>query len=142
MATPPPQPDQPPVVTIPVAGPGDANVPQDPIPVGGDKGFGDVILTPPTFLEKWGVVFVSVAGVWILLVCAWLILYYAHQVPAAPVQSAGVPPDTFKAMLDLHKTQLDQFRDSVNFIFDLTVTKTILPVLTLLLGYLFGSKKG
>jgi hypothetical protein len=46
-----------------------------------------------------------------------------------------------KAILDLHKTATDQFRDALNFAFDLMVTKTILPLLTLLLGYLFGSKK-
>jgi hypothetical protein len=33
-----------------------------------------------------------------------------------------------------------QFRDPVGYVFDLTVTKTVLPIVTLLLGYLFGKK--
>jgi hypothetical protein len=45
------------------------------------------------------------------------------------------------AILELHKSATDQFRDSLSFVFDLMVIKTVLPLVTLLLGYLFGSKK-
>jgi hypothetical protein len=86
-------------------------------------------------------VFVSVAGAWILVVCACMLAYYLNHLSVPPPQTAGVTTDDYKTILDLHKSASDQFRDSLSFAFDLMVTKTILPLLTLLLGYLFGSKK-
>jgi hypothetical protein len=38
------------------------NPPQVTIPVSGSAGIGNLTITPPTFLERWGVVFVSVGG--------------------------------------------------------------------------------
>jgi hypothetical protein len=111
------------------------------IPVAGSAGFGELTITPPTFLEKWGVVFVSVGGIWMLAVCVAMLWYYLQHLSPPPAQLPGVAPNDYRAMLELHKTATDQFRDSLSFIFDVMVTKTILPLLTLLLGYLFGSKK-
>jgi hypothetical protein len=111
------------------------------IPVSGTTGIGGLTITPPTFLEKWGVVFVSVGGAWMLGICIAMLWYYLGHLPAPPPQLAGVKPEDYRAILEGHKTATDQFRDSLNFAFDLMVTKTILPLLTLLLGYLFGSKK-
>ena len=70
-----------------------------------------------------------------------MLVYYLRHLAAPPLQPVGMKTDEYKTSLDLHKTASDQFRDSVNFAFDLMVTKTVLPLLTLLLGYLFGSKK-
>ena len=111
------------------------------IPVSGALGIGEFTIAPPTFLEKWGVVFVSVAGVWILAICACMLWFYLNHLSVPPLQASGMKPDEYKTLLDLHKTAGDQFRDSLTFVFDLMVTKTVLPLLTLLLGYLFGSKK-
>jgi hypothetical protein len=111
------------------------------IPVGGAAGIGQLTITPPTFLERWGVVFVSVGGFWMLGVCIAMLWYYLAHLSLPPAQTATNKPEDYKAILEVHKTAIDQFRDSLNFIFDLMVTKTILPLLTLLLGYLFGSKK-
>jgi len=121
--------------------PAAANPPQVTIPVSGTAGIGNLSITPPTFLEKWGVVFVAVGGVWVLGVCVAMLWYYLSHLSFPPQLTAAVKPDDYKAILDLRKTTNDQFRDSVNFAFDTTVTKTVLPLLTLLLGYLFGSKK-
>jgi hypothetical protein len=118
-----------------------SNTPQVPIPVGGSEGIGILTITPPTFLEKWGVVFVSVAGLWMLGVCVAMLWYYLAHLSFPPAPAPSVKPEDYKAILDLHKTATDQFRDALNFAFDLMVTKTILPLITLLLGYLFGSKK-
>jgi hypothetical protein len=118
------------------------NPPQVAIPVSGSAGIGNLTITPPTFLEKWGVVFVSVGGLWMLGVCIAMLWYYLAHLPLPPGQASTTKPEDYKALLDLHKTATDQFRDALNFAFDLMVTKTILPLLTLLLGYLFGSKKG
>ena len=111
------------------------------IPVSGSAGVGSLAVTPPTFLEKWGVVFVSVGGIWMLIIAASMLSFYLHHLAFAPVQFQGVSAAQYKEILDLHKVASDQFRDSMSFIFDLLVTKTVLPLLTLLLGYLFGSKK-
>jgi hypothetical protein len=111
------------------------------IPVSGAAGIGNLSITPPTFLEKWGVVFVSVGGIWMLGVCIAMLWYYLAHLSLPPAQTTTIKPEDYKALLDLHKTATDEFRDSLSFAFDLMVTKTILPLLTLLLGYLFGSKK-
>lgn len=118
-----------------------ANPPQITIPVGDSAGIGGLTIAPPTFLERWGVVFVSVGGVWMLVVCLVMLGYFLAHLSMAPAQPAGMPASDYKAVLDAHKLATDQFRDSVTFVFDLMVTKTVLPILTLLLGYLFGSKK-
>ena len=81
------------------------------------------------------------AGAWILLVCACMLWFYMNHLSVPPPQTSGVKADDYKTILDLHKAAGDQFRDSLSFVFDLMVTKTVLPLLTLLLGYLFGSKK-
>lgn len=111
------------------------------IPVSGTGGIGDLTITPPSFLEKWGVVFVSVGGIWMLGVCIAMLWYYLAHLTPPPAQAAGATAAQYKEILDGHKLAVDQFRDALNFAFDLMVTKTILPLLTLLLGYLFGSKK-
>jgi hypothetical protein len=116
--------------------------PQVAIPVGGDAGIGDLTIAPPTFLEKWGVVFVSVGGIWMLGVCIAMLGYYLGHLPGPPpTQSPAETADQYRQVLDNQKLAVDHFRDSLNFAFDLMVTKTILPLITLLLGYLFGSKK-
>jgi hypothetical protein len=73
-------------------------------------------------------------------VCIALLWFYLAHLSLPPTQTANITPEDYKAILEVHKTATDQFRDSLNFVFDLMVTKTILPLLTLLLGYLFGSK--
>lgn len=128
-------------MAVPPAAP--ANSPQVvTIPVSGSSGIGGLTITPPTFLEKWGVVFVSVGGLWMLGVCIVLLRYYLAHLSVPPSQAPTTKPEEYKAILDLHKTAVDQFRDSLSFAFDLMITKTVLPLLTLLLGYLFGAKKG
>lgn len=124
-----------------MAAPPPAVPPQVTIPVSGSAGIGNLTITPPTFLEKWGVVFVSVGGLWMLSVCVAMLWYYLTHLSLPPALTSTVKPEDYKPILDLYKTATDQFRDSLNFAFDLMVTKTILPLITLLLGYLFGSKK-
>jgi hypothetical protein len=114
-------------------------VPQQSIPVSGVGGVGGLTITPPTFLEVWGVAFVSVGGLWMLGVAACLLTYYLHHLSIPPAQTGSA--ENYKQILELHKAATDQFRESLSFVFDLIVTKTILPLVTLLLGYLFGSKK-
>ena len=121
-----------PTIQIPVGGAGSAVMVPDA---------GSLAVVPPTFLEKWGVVFVSVAGAWMLIIAAALMVYYLTRLAATPAQASGLNAEDYTKLLTLHKTASDQLRESLNFIFELLVTKTVLPLVTLLLGYLFGSKK-
>ena len=83
----------------------------------------------------------AVGGVWVLSVCVAMLWYYLSHLSFPPQLTTTVNTNDYKTILDLRKTSNDQFRDSLNFAFDIMVTKTVLPLLTLLLGYLFGSKK-
>jgi hypothetical protein len=96
---------------------------------------------PPTFLERWGVLFLAWAGGWILLVGLALLAYYLCTVPRVPVIESSATPDQVRDILAAHRQVVEEWRDSVGAIFDLLVTKTVLPIVTLLLGYLFGKTK-
>lgn len=102
-------------------------------------GVGHASVVPPSFLERWGVTFVTFAGGWILVVGSSILVYFLRHLPAQP-SLAGLSAGQIRDALGVHKQLLDQSRDSLTFIFDLLVTKTALPVVTLLPGYLFGKK--
>jgi hypothetical protein len=94
----------------------------------------------PTFLERWGIVLLACAGGWIILVgSAILTDYFLHQ-PAMPTLT-GLSPDQVREALSIHKELHQQWMESLTSVFDLLVTKTVLPIVTLLLGYLFGKTK-
>jgi hypothetical protein len=95
---------------------------------------------PPTFLERWGVVFLAFTGGWILLVELILMAYYLWKLPALP-SLTGLSPEQLRDALAVHTQVVHDWRDDVTAIFDVLVTKTALPIVTLLLGYLFGRTK-
>jgi hypothetical protein len=101
---------------------------------------GQITIAPPTFLERWGVVFLAVAGAWILVVGTALLIYFFLRQPALPSMT-GQTADQITQTLSVHKQLSDQWGESLTNIFDLLVTKTVLPIVTLLLGYLFGKAK-
>ena len=45
---------------------------------------GQIAIAPPTFLERWGVVFLAYAGAWILVVGTSLLIYFFWKQPALP----------------------------------------------------------
>lgn len=114
-------------------------IPQPPDVTVTSQAVGQIVLTPPTFLEKWGVVFVACVGCWILAVGTAMLVFYLRNLPEMPSLS-GLSADQARDALTHHKEIYDQWRDSLNQIFDLLVTKTALPIVTLLLGYLFGKR--
>ena len=101
---------------------------------------GEVHLAPPIFLERWGVIFVAWVGAWILAVSTALIVYFIVKHPALPILT-GLTAEQSRDALAAQKLVEDQWRDSLTYVFDMTVTKTVLPIATLLLGYLFGRSK-
>ena len=98
---------------------------------------GDVHWMRATFLQFWGVIFVACAGAWILFIGSWILIYFLRTQPTPP-SLAGLTMEQAKDALSLHKQLSDQWRDSLTYIFDLLVTKTVMPVVVLLLGFLFG----
>lgn len=98
---------------------------------------GTVTLSPPTFLERWGVYFLAIAGIWILSIGTLVLVFYFWKAPPFP-NPAGLTPEQFRDALAVHASLEEQWRASLTSIFDLLVTKTMLPLCTLLLGYLFG----
>lgn len=63
---------------------------------------GVISIVPPTFLERWGVVFVAFAGGWILLVGSGILIYFLRNQPAFP-NLVGLSPDQAKDVLSIHK---------------------------------------
>ena len=98
---------------------------------------GTIQIAPPSFLERWGVLFLAFFGGWILLIGTVLLAFYLTHEPPPP-NLAGLSGDAVRDALNNYKLLEDQWRDSLNYIFDLLITKTALPLVTLLLGYLFG----
>ncbi len=98
---------------------------------------GTANLAPTSYLERWNTIFVAVGLIWMLGVTTVLLVYYVLHLPPAPA-TAGLSPEQVKDALDTHKVLYDQYRQSLTDIFDLLVTRTVLPVIALLLGYLFG----
>lgn len=101
---------------------------------------GSVAIAPPSFLERWGVIFLACFGGWIILTGTILLLYFLRTQPPAP-SLAGLSSDQLRDAVATHKQMVDQWRDSLTYIFDLLITKTALPLVTLLLGYLFGKSQ-
>ncbi len=98
---------------------------------------GSIQLAPPSFLERWGVIFLACFAFWIIVVGTIILSYFlAHQ--PAPPNLNGLAAEQVRDTLSNYKLLTDQWRDSLNYIFDLLITKTALPLVTLLLGYLFG----
>ena len=98
---------------------------------------GTIQIAPPSFLERWGVIFLAVFGIWIVVVGTIILIDFLLRQPLPPTLT-GLAGDQLQATLAAHKALADQWRDNLSYIFDLLITKTALPLVTLLLGYLFG----
>jgi hypothetical protein len=57
---------------------------------------------PPTFLERWGVVFLAWTGGWVLLFGLALLAFYLWKLPAAP-DTIGLSADRLRDALALHR---------------------------------------
>jgi hypothetical protein len=68
------------------------------------------------------------------------LIYFFLKQPAFP-SVAGQTADQVTQAMSIHKQLSDQWSESLTQMFDLLVTKTVLPIVILLLGYLFGKAK-
>ena len=55
--------------------------------------------------------------------------------------TSGLTPDQVKEALNTHQVLTEELQKSLMGVFDILVTKTALPVVTLMLGYLFGKRQ-
>jgi len=104
-----------------------------------DTTAGNFTIEPPTFLERWGIVLVACAGSWILLVASILLVYFLWKAPAFPQMNPS--SEQMRDAANSYRMASEQWRNSLSYMFDLLVTKTVLPIVTLRLGYLFGRSK-
>lgn len=93
---------------------------------------------PPSFLQRWGVYILLGIGAWMLAVSSSILWHFLHTEPILPPTATT---SAFKDNMDAFKAVHDQWRESFTFVFDLMITKTMLPLFTLILGYLFGRGK-
>ena len=100
--------------------------------------YGDVSMSA---LDRWGTQFVWWAGAWILIVASVLLADYLWKQPTLP-NTANLNSDQIKEALSTYHALTEELQKSLSSLFDLLVTKTALPVVTLMLGYLFGKRKG
>ena len=92
-------------------------------------------------LDRWGTRFVWWTGAWILTIGSVLLGYFLYKQPSLP-NTANLNADQIKEALSTYHAQSEEFVKSLTSIFDLLVTKTAMPIVTLMLGYLFGKKQG
>ncbi len=98
---------------------------------------GTLEIEPPSFLDRWGVIFLACFSLWIIVAGSIILVYALKTMPPDPALT-GLNAEGVRDTLNAHKLLEDQWRDSLTSIFDLLITKTALPLVTLLLGYLFG----
>ena len=94
-------------------------------------------LQPAPFLVRWNTIFAAVGLAWVFAVAAAALIYYLAHLPAQP-SVAGMNAAQAKETLDTYTEVYNQYKQSFTDVFDLLVTRTVLPIVTLLLGYLFG----
>lgn len=74
---------------------------------------------------------------WVFAVAASALVYYLIHLPPQP-SVAGMNAAQAKKTLDTYTQMYNQYRQPFTDVFELLVTRTVLPIVTLLLGYLFG----
>jgi len=77
---------------------------------------------------------------WRLLVGSSLLGFFLWKQPPVP-NTSGLTPDQVKEALNTHQVLTEELQKSLMGVFDILVTKTALPVVTLMLGYLFGKRQ-
>lgn len=99
---------------------------------------GPDIREPPTYVVWAGVRLLwAVLGL-IALLLAGLLAYLALATPGVIAFGSPVTPDSFA----LYQRGSDLVFQRVTTLLDQVVIKVLLPVLTLLLGYVFGARAG
>jgi hypothetical protein len=68
-----------------------------------------------------------------------LVVYWVYTAPAVAIELKQGDPEKLRQMLELQKQLSDIHVESVIKIFDSVVVKCLLPLLTTILGYIFGS---
>jgi hypothetical protein len=111
---------------------------QEKAVAGGRRGADIQVREPPTYAQWAGF---RLLWAVLILIAALLLALLAYLAVVAPrVTDFGVPVTTDS--LALYQRASDQVFQRVTDLVDQVVIKTLLPVLTLLLGYVFGARVG
>ena len=123
-----------------------AAIPADPIKVQPDdilnetrtNGANALVSAPPTFTQKAGMRLAAGVGIVggliiFLIVGDWML----HR-PALPILPAD--PEKASQIIKNYKDLVDAYNTRSIAFYDAVVTKTLLPVFTAILGYIFGAK--
>jgi len=95
----------------------------------------------PTALDKWAFSLLCWTGITVLLFCLYGV-YDLHQIiePKLPDMKGSTVAEV-QAAVNQHKLISEELRAPFLSTFDLIVTRTLMPFVTLLTGYLFGKSK-
>ncbi len=132
--------------------PANSNV-STPLTVGAEdilsqNGSSGVTLRQLTALQRAGMQLALGVGALGVVVIVALVVYWTSQVPpppalpAPPTEAADIPQfiSITQTLLDNHKASSDQAVNSATQIFEEVVVKVLLPLFTLILGYIFGAR--
>ena len=96
-------------------------------------------------ISFWDLTGVQKAQVWFgggvgILAAVFLLAWGAYWLGYSPkVPALSSDPITAKALLDNYKAASALFLDDLFRVFDVVIAKALLPLFTLILGYLFGA---
>ena len=111
-------------------------VPQTVIDV---KDIGSAKAVKPSFMEFWGTIaFFILLG---LLICTSFYVMWKFNHVDLPMSLPGTDdPEKVRIAVANHKLINEEGHASLWDLFDLLMTKTAIPLITLLMGYLFGKR--
>ena len=104
------------------------------------QGGADQPVLPYTYLQITGVRLALAVGGLAAFIVVSLLVYWICTVPPALTPPAGSDPDKLRQLVELQKQLQDAHLEPVLKIFDNLVVKCLLPLLTTILGYIFGSQ--
>ena len=94
---------------------------------------------PHSFVEMTGAKLALAVGGLGAVVTVLLVGYWVLTAPIISIDLRQGDPEKIREVLDLQKQAADVHLENVVKIFDSVVVKCLLPLLTTILGYIFGS---
>ena len=95
---------------------------------------------PYTFLQLIGVQLAAGVGGLVAVVTLVLLGYWVWTTPSLSVGTIPTDPEKLKQIIEFHKQLRELHLEPVLKLFDDIVLKCLLPLLTSILGYIFGSQ--
>ena len=94
-----------------------------------------------TEIEKWAFVLLCVTLGFVLLFCGFGLCDLFWKVEPALPAISGNNINEVQAAVNAHRLIAEEMRAPLAQAYDLLITRTLLPIATLLLGFLFGKSR-